>query len=146
MEIAGAPRQCGLAVASALFALFGLWILFLSHSLCHPNDNSPATTGTADQLLLRGGDESSGDGTHGSGDIATAEAQPKLLPANFLSNKDYFTVMSNMPIPTVDVLLVDRDATRTLLFKRSNKPVQHVYYSLGGRIYKNERVEVAAGR
>ena len=54
--------------------------------------------------------------------------------------------MSHMPIPTVDVMLVNKDRTKTLLFYRSNKPVQHVWYSLGGRINKNERIEDAAGR
>ena len=116
MPSSGSVHPRGYCIAGTLIVgLFVLWILSLADSRCDQH--------------LRSGSPSK-----------KASTKP-----HFLSDEDYFTVMSNMPIPTVDVLLVDHEHTKTLLFKRSNKPVQHVFYSLGGRIYKNERVEEAAG-
>ncbi len=57
---------------------------------------------------------------------ATGDLAKKKKNPNFLSDEEYFTVMSSLPIPTVDVLLVDEEHSKTLLFKRSNKPVQGV--------------------
>ena len=84
---------------------------------------------------------------HNCGTCRGSEGEPNPHPEdpNYLTDADYFTVMSHMPIPTVDVLLMDSQHTKTLLFKRSNRPVQGVWYSLGGRLYKNERIEDAAG-
>ena len=45
-----------------------------------------------------------------------------------------------MPIPTVDVMIFSADCTRTLLFQRRNRPIKDVWYSLGGRLRKNERL------
>eukprot|EP00965_Chrysotila_dentata_P186557 6159751-Pleurochrysis_carterae.AAC.1 len=63
-----------------------------------------------------------------------------------LSEDLYKDVMRNVPISTVDVLIFSPDLEKTLLFKRQNPPVQHVYYSVGGRLLKNERLRHAAVR
>jgi len=63
-----------------------------------------------------------------------------------LSDQVYNEVMRSMPIPTVDVLIFSADLSKTLLFKRRSRPVQHVYYSIGGRLFKNERLRHAALR
>lgn len=43
-------------------------------------------------------------------------------------------------------LVFSSDLQRTLLFNRTNKPVQSVFYSIGGRILKNERLAATALR
>jgi ADP-ribose pyrophosphatase YjhB (NUDIX family) len=50
----------------------------------------------------------------------------------------YKEFMNLVPITTVDVLFFNRDMTETLLFKRKNKPLKEVYFSLGGSLKKNE--------
>ena len=75
-----------------------------------------------------------------------------IAPANtpvrgtYLSATLYDEVMHELPIPTADVLILSADLSRTLLFNRTNKPVQHVYYSIGGRVFKNEHLRDAAMR
>ena len=86
--------------------------------------------------------ETMGDGTH------YAETMGHDLPVagRFLSNALYNAVMHELPIPTADVLVLSHDLERTLLFNRTNKPVQSVFYSIGGRIFKNERLSATALR
>ena len=73
-----------------------------------------------------------------------AMALPPLLLAapnvtsGYLSPRLYEDIMRSMPIPTVDVLMFTADLHRTLLFNRTNAPVRHVLYSLGGRVLHNE--------
>ena len=43
-----------------------------------------------------------------------------------------------MPIVAVDVLLFNHSLDKIMLFKRKNKPLKGVFYTLGGRILKNE--------
>lgn len=50
------------------------------------------------------------------------------------------------PICTVDVLFFNSDKTKTLLFKRTNEPLLGEYFSVGGRLHKNERLEDCAVR
>lgn len=72
------------------------------------------------------------------------------LPAgggkSVMSDELYRSVLQNMPIPTCDVLLMNPAKDMTLLFKRTNKPVQGVWYSLGGRLLKNEGLYECAVR
>ena len=63
-----------------------------------------------------------------------------------LSDELYREVMRSMPIPTVDVLLFTEDLSQTLLFLRTSRPVHDVFYSLGGRVRKNESLIAAALR
>ena len=68
------------------------------------------------------------------------------IAGKFLSADLYDAVMHQLPVPTADVLVLSSDLRRTLLFNRTNKPVQHVFYSLGGRILKNEHIRTTAMR
>lgn len=68
------------------------------------------------------------------------------LKKPFVSDTTYKTILSSMPIPTVDVMIFSVDCQQTLLFKRTNKPIQNVWYSLGGRVMKNEMLVAAAQR
>jgi colanic acid biosynthesis protein WcaH len=59
---------------------------------------------------------------------------------NKIEEKLYRQCVDLLPIVTVDVLVFDEDLTQTVLFRRENKPLQGLYYSIGGRVYKNENI------
>ena len=63
-----------------------------------------------------------------------------------IEEKLYRQCVDLLPIVTVDVLVFDEDLTQTVLFRRENKPLQGLYYSIGGRVYKNENILNAAIR
>ena len=46
--------------------------------------------------------------------------------------------MKSNPITTVDVTFINTKKDKTLLFKRENKPLKGVYFTIGGRLWKNE--------
>jgi len=56
----------------------------------------------------------------------------------FLTEDLYRQCIDLLPIVTVDILIFDRNLKKTLLFRRKNEPLKGIYYSIGGRIYKNE--------
>ena len=59
----------------------------------------------------------------------------------FLSTEKYREILDITPVCTVDVLFFNSDKTKTLLFKRENEPVKGTYFSIGGRLLKNELLE-----
>ncbi len=63
-----------------------------------------------------------------------------------ISNEVYKEILNTMPICTVDVMFFNSDMTRVLLFRRTNEPLKGVYYSIGGRLLKNEALEDCALR
>lgn len=65
---------------------------------------------------------------------------------NFLPTEKYKELLDISPICTVDVLFFNSDKTETLLFKRQNEPLKDSYFSVGGRLFKNERLEDCAVR
>lgn len=65
---------------------------------------------------------------------------------NTIEEKLYRQCVDSIPIVTVDVLLFDENLMQTVLFRRENKPLQGLYYSIGGRVYKNENILNAAIR
>ena len=54
-----------------------------------------------------------------------------MLPQN-----KYNYIEENMPVVTVDLLILKKN--KILLCKRNNEPLKNIYYTPGGRIYKNE--------
>ena len=48
--------------------------------------------------------------------------------------------MASLPIVSVDVVILNHKRNKILLFKRSNKPLEGVFYTLGGRILKSESI------
>jgi colanic acid biosynthesis protein WcaH len=50
----------------------------------------------------------------------------------------YEVIMARMPVCTVDVLFFNKEKTKTLLFKRNNEPLKGLFYSIGGRLDKEE--------
>ncbi len=63
-----------------------------------------------------------------------------------LPHEDYKKLIEISPICTVDVLFFDKSRSKTLLFKRTNKPYAGEYFSIGGRMLKNEIFEEVAVR
>ena len=58
----------------------------------------------------------------------------------------YQGILEAMPICAVDVVFFNEDKTKTLLFKRLNEPLKGTYFSIGGRLLKNEKLEDCAVR
>lgn len=58
----------------------------------------------------------------------------------------YKEILDAIPICTVDVLFFNKDLSKTLLFRRTNEPLKGVYFSVGGRLLKNEKLEDCAVR
>lgn len=58
----------------------------------------------------------------------------------------YKELLEITPVCAVDVLFFNSDKTKTLLFKRENEPLKGVYFSMGGRLQKGERLEDCAVR
>jgi colanic acid biosynthesis protein WcaH len=64
----------------------------------------------------------------------------------YFSDQDYQTIVQSVPICTVDLVIFNPEMTQTLLFKRQNKPLKNVYFTAGGRLFKNETLENCATR
>ena len=54
--------------------------------------------------------------------------------------------MKSVPICTVDVLFLNQQMSKIILFKRNNEPVKGIYYTIGGRLLKDERLLDCAKR
>ncbi len=63
-----------------------------------------------------------------------------------IPTKKYQGILEVMPICAVDVVFFNKDKTKTLLFKRLNEPLKGTYFSIGGRLLKNEKLEDCAVR
>ncbi len=63
-----------------------------------------------------------------------------------LSAERYRAAIEELPIVTIDVIFLNPDKTKILLGKRVNEPYAGVFYSFGGRLYKNEDFRDAACR
>ena len=61
-----------------------------------------------------------------------------------LDNQTFKTVINSTPLISID-LLVKKD-NKILLGKRINKPAQGYLFSIGGRVYKNETIDIAMMR
>ena len=61
-----------------------------------------------------------------------------------LDNQTFKTVINSTPLISID-LIVKKD-NKVLLGKRINKPAQHHFFSIGGRVYKNETINKAMMR
>jgi len=57
---------------------------------------------------------------------------------NFIANEMYQRIMDKMPICTVDVIFLNKEKNKILLFKRNNEPLKNTYFTIGGRLFKGE--------
>lgn len=64
----------------------------------------------------------------------------------FIPDSKYYICVKNLPIAAVDLVIFNKKRNKVLLFKRLNEPAKGKYYTLGGRINKNERILEAALR
>jgi len=67
-----------------------------------------------------------------------------MLNKKMLDNKNFKTVIDSTPLISID-LLVKKD-NKILLGRRINKPAQGYFFSIGGRVYKNESIQQAMSR
>lgn len=61
-----------------------------------------------------------------------------------LEEKTFKKILDSTPLVSIDILLKKND--KVLLGKRINKPAQGLFFSIGGRIYKNETIHNAVSR
>ena len=55
------------------------------------------------------------------------------------------TIVDNTPLISIDFIIKNQD-NKILLGKRVNKPAKDFLFTLGGRVYKNEKLEDAKNR
>ena len=58
-----------------------------------------------------------------------------------LDDQTFETVISSTPLISIDLLV--KNNNKILLGKRINKPAQSYFFSIGGRVYKNEAIDNA---
>lgn len=61
-----------------------------------------------------------------------------------MENKIFRTVIDSTPLVSIDLLITKNN--KALLGRRVNKPASNYFFSVGGRIYKNETIESAIKR
>jgi colanic acid biosynthesis protein WcaH len=62
-----------------------------------------------------------------------------------LDSNTFKTVVDSTPLVSIDLIIINNN-DEILLGKRKNKPAQGFYFTIGGRVYKNESMIVAANR
>ena len=62
-----------------------------------------------------------------------SKSNPRFIEDNLFSE-----IVGLLPIVTTDLVLLNEDKQQILLFKRTNKPAQNLYFTPGGRLFKNE--------
>jgi len=63
----------------------------------------------------------------------------------YLTDEEWETVVSKMPMPSVDLIITDEDG-RVLLGRRENRPAKHTWFVPGSRLLKGERIVEAVER
>ena len=63
-----------------------------------------------------------------------------------LAIKDFKTVVKNTPLISIDFIIKNKKDNKILLGKRTNKPALGYYFTLGGRVLKDETIENAQKR
>lgn len=62
-----------------------------------------------------------------------------------LDKETFKTVVDNTPLVSIDLIILN-SKSEVLLGKRKNKPAKGFYFTIGGRVYKNESMIAAAKR
>jgi colanic acid biosynthesis protein WcaH len=66
--------------------------------------------------------------------------------SHWISDLLYREIIDKVPVCTVDLALFNQDATQVLVFRRSAEPLKGEWFTLGGRLRKNETVKACALR
>ena len=61
-----------------------------------------------------------------------------------LDNQTFKIIVDSAPLVSIDIII--KKNNKILLGKRINKPAQGYFFSIGGRIYKNENIKNAMAR
>lgn len=61
-----------------------------------------------------------------------------------LDNNTFRTVVNSTPLVSIDFIITKNE--KALLGRRVNKPASNYFFSIGGRVYKNETIESAMKR
>lgn len=64
---------------------------------------------------------------------------------NFLDNEKWKFCVENLPIIAIDLIIKNKKA-EILMGRRSNNPAKNFFFVPGGRILKNEKIELAFER
>jgi colanic acid biosynthesis protein WcaH len=56
----------------------------------------------------------------------------------FIEDQLFTEIVGLLPIVTTDLVIFNENKQQILLFKRTNKPAQNLYFTPGGRLFKNE--------
>jgi colanic acid biosynthesis protein WcaH len=62
-----------------------------------------------------------------------------------LSSETFKTVVDSAPLVSIDLIILNKN-DEILLGKRTNKPAKGFYFTVGGRVFKNESMQIAANR
>jgi len=62
-----------------------------------------------------------------------------------LDSNTFKTVVDSTPLVSIDLIISNKNG-EVLLGKRINKPAKGFYFTIGGRVYKNESMIAAANR
>lgn len=62
-----------------------------------------------------------------------------------LSLETFKTVVDSAPLVSIDLIILNKN-DEVLLGKRTNKPAKGFYFTVGGRVFKNESMQIAANR
>jgi len=68
------------------------------------------------------------------------------MDKRFIFGHKYREILDKTAVCTVDVVIFNKDMSETLLFRRKNLPLKGCYFSIGGRLYKNEKLDDCAIR
>jgi colanic acid biosynthesis protein WcaH len=66
--------------------------------------------------------------------------------SHWISDSLYREIVDVMPVCTVDIALFNHDASRALVFRRAAEPLKGEWFTIGGRLRKNETVRACALR
>jgi len=69
-----------------------------------------------------------------------------IMDKNFIEEELYKKIIEKTTIATVDVVVFSKDLKKVILFKRENEPAKGIYYTPGGRIFKEEEAGECALR
>ncbi len=69
-----------------------------------------------------------------------------MKDCEWISNDEYSEIIKKIPICCVDIVLLNETKTKILLGKRNNEPLKGEYFSIGGRLQKNEQLKDCAVR
>lgn len=57
-----------------------------------------------------------------------------------IPTKKFKEILDLVPVCAVDLLFLNKDRKKTLLFRRKNEPLKGIYFVAGGRLLKNEKL------